>query len=139
MNSNTRTMGALRLGLAALAALALSLAPALFSVSRAIAQSDEPYGVQPQSSYSVAQDTDADSDSADQDAQNAQAAQDAADQAEQALQDATEKRDELEGDNAPQDQIDAANQAIAQARAQKEAADEALQRPDQSQSQNQDQ
>jgi hypothetical protein len=87
--------------LIAIAALAAFVGLAPIAVSRALAQNGEaPEAVQ--------------------------SAQDADDAAQAAIDDATEKRDELESDGAPQDQIDAANAAIAQARADKAAADEAL-------------
>ncbi len=57
-------------------------------------------------------------------------AHDAANAAQEALDSATQQRDQLESDGAPQDQIDDAYQAVAQARAAKEAADEAAQTAD---------
>lgn len=60
----------------------------------------------------------------------AQQAQSAADAAAEALDSATEARDQLESDGATQDQIDAANRAVAQARYNKEAADAAMKSAD---------
>ena len=65
----------------------------------------------------------------------AQQAHDDADAAQTALDAATQARDQLESDGAPQDQIDAANDAIARARADKEAADEAAEKADEASSQ----
>jgi len=105
MKSPTSTARAWRLGLIAIAALAFSVCRSYLDVSPARAQTGEaPEDVQSKS--------------------------DAVDAAQEALDAATQQRDELESEGAPQDQIDAANQAIAQARAEKDAAEQAAQAPD---------
>ena len=68
--------------------------------------------------------------SGDPDAPAIQQAQDAADAAAEALDSATEARDQLESDGASQDEIDAANQAVAKARFDKENADAAVKAAD---------
>ncbi len=95
-----------RLGLMAIAALAFSVGLALGKISPARADNDDP-------------------------AADAQRADGAAEQASAALDSATDARNQLESDGAPQDQIDAANAAVAQARAEKDAADEAARQADQ--------
>ena len=79
---------------------------------------------------SVAQSDQNAADSGDPDAPAIQQAQDAADAAAEALDSATQARDQLESDGASQDEIDAANQAVAKARFDKENADAAVKAAD---------
>ncbi len=103
------------LGLVATAALVFSIVLASRNSSPAWAQSDDTAQIGA-------------SDSGEDDLNTAdQQAHDAADAAEAALDQATQQRDQLESDGAPQDQIDEANDAVAQARAAKDAANEAAQ------------
>jgi hypothetical protein len=119
----------LRFGLAAIAALAFSIAPALGDISSARAQDAASVGAasapadQPDQSAAINPEEKAKADAAQQ-------AHDAADAAQEELESATETRDQLESDGASQDQIDAANAAIAQARANKDAADASAQSAD---------
>jgi hypothetical protein len=126
MNSETGKTQILRLGLSALAALALSTTPALLNVARALAQ-DGDAGDQMQSPE-PRQDPSASPESNDPNSVDSQtaAAQAAITDAAAKLDEATQKRDELVSDDAPEDQINAANQAIAQARAQREIAQQTL-------------
>ena len=71
-----------------------------------------------------------DAGSDDPDAAAAQQAQAAADAAAEALDSATEARDQLESDGASQDEIDAANRAVAKARYDKDNADAAVKAAD---------
>ncbi len=119
MRLETSKTGSLRLGLAALAALAFSIGLASGNLSPARAQIPGVYSVGPDQPLNQNGATDPD-----------QQAHDAADAAQEALDSAIDARNQLESDGAPQDQIDAANQAVAQARADKEAADEAAQNAD---------
>jgi hypothetical protein len=131
MRLETGTMRTFRFGLLAIAALAFSTAFAFANLSQARAQDDasadtaSPPAAGGQSDQSAAMDPEQ---KAKADA--AQQAHDAADAAEETLDSATEARDQLESDGAEQEQIDAANQAIAQARANKNAADAAAQQAD---------
>ena len=122
MSSDVRKSKTLPRGFTLIVALALMVAPALFHLSRAIAQSDDPAAAQPQDNSN--------SDSPDPNSVESQtaAAQTAVDDAQTKMDEATQHRDELEAENASQDQIDAANQAIAEARSQKEFAEQALNR-----------
>jgi len=130
MQLKTRAIRMVRFGLAALAALAFSIAPALGNVGFARAQD----------AVSADTGTAPDTNQSDQNAalnpeqkaktDAAQQAHDAADAAQEELDSATEARDQLESDGAAQDQIDAANAAIAQARANKDAAEAAAQSAD---------
>jgi HAMP domain-containing protein len=126
MNSETRKTRILHLGLSALAALALSATPALFNVSRALAQ--DGYAGDQMQSGEPRQDPPAPAVSDDPNSVDSQtaAAQAATNDAAAKLDEATQNRDELVSEGAPEDQINAANQAIAQARAQREIAQQAL-------------
>ena len=105
MRSETSIRRSWRLGMAALA-LGLCAGLALGNVAVARAQSDQA-------------------------SEAAQSAHDEADAASEALDAATDARNQLESDGAPQEQIDAANAAVAQARANKDAADQAAEQADQ--------
>ena len=122
MRLETSTTRRLRFGLVAIAALAFSIGLASVKMSAARAQSDDEAG----DAASAPSATDQQNGGADQ------RAHDAVEAAEQALDTATDERNQLESDGAPQEQIDAANQAVSQARADKEAADEAAERADES-------
>ena len=116
MKSETSITRSLNFGLVAIAALVLSIGLASGNLSDARAQSDDAAA-------------DAATNQPDQNADPNEAAdqqmQDAVDSAQEALDSATEARDRLESEGASQDQIDAANAAIAQARAEKQATDAA--------------
>jgi hypothetical protein len=129
MQLETRAMR-IRFGLAAIAALALSIAPALGNVGSARAQdaASADTGTAPDTNQSDQNPALSQEEKAKADA--AQQAHDAADAAQEELESATDNRDQLESDGAAQDQIDAANAAIAQARANKDAADAAAQTAD---------
>lgn len=136
MKSDTGTMRTFRFGLAAFAALAFSTALAFGNISQARAQDDASADTasapgatqQPDQSAAIDPEQKAKEDAAQQ-------AHEAADTAEETLDNATQARDQLESDGAAQDQIDAANQAIAQARVNKDAADAAAQSADDAMSQ----
>jgi hypothetical protein len=130
MKLQTTTTRTFHFGLAAIATLAFSVALAVGNMSPARAQSDGVAGDAAIAPSAVQSDQNA-NDSAQKAQQDAaEQAHDAADAAQNALDSAIESRDQLESNGAPQDQIDAANQAIAQARADKEAADQAAQQAD---------
>ena len=133
MSFATGTTRIFRSGLLAIAMLGLWVMLASGSGSLARAQSDEPTG------YAVGatvqgippdQNAATDPNQNDPNAAANQQAHDAADAAAEALDSATEARDQLESDGAEQDQIDAANQAVAKARYEKEQADAAAQKAD---------
>jgi hypothetical protein len=121
MRLETSTTPTLRFGLMAIAALAFSIVLAAGNISPARTQDDD-----------AAQSGASDSDQDTQQPDAAQNAQDAADAAQASLDSAIEARNQLESDDAPQDQIDTANQAVAQARVNKDAAEQAVQRADES-------
>jgi hypothetical protein len=129
MSFATDTARIPRFGLMAIAVLGLGIVLASGNGSLARAQSDDASGDEAAGS---AQDTQADqnaatdADQTDPEAAAAQQAQAAADAAAEALDTATEARNPLESDGASQDQIDAANQAVAKARFEKETADAAV-------------
>jgi hypothetical protein len=130
MNLQKVTSRSFRFGLAALAALAFSVALASGDISTARAQYSD--GSADTASAPPDQTNQNAAPAAEQSPQNEadQQAHEAADTAQEALDNATQARDQLESDGASQDQIDAANQAIAQARASKDAADAAAQSAD---------
>ena len=138
MSIATGTKTTFRFGLLAIAMLGLGIVLASGNDSTAQAQSDDASGDQAAIS---AQDTQTDqnaaTDAGSTDPQDAAAeqAQNAADAAAEALDAATEARDQLESDGAPQDQIDAANQAVAKARFDKDNADAAVKSADDAASQ----
>ena len=122
MRSETTTAQTSRLGWVAIAAIVFAVGLALGNLAPARAQTDD-------AAQNAASDPGQDAQSAQPDQQ----AHDAADAAEEALDTATDARNQLESDGAPQDQIDAANQAVTEARAAKDAADQAAQRADDAQ------
>jgi hypothetical protein len=130
MKLETRAVRVVRFGMAALAALTFSIAPALGNVGSARAQdaASADTGTSPDTNQSDQNASISPEQKAKADA--AQQAHDAADAAQEQLDSATETRDQLESDGAAQDQIDAANAAIAQARANKDAAEAAAQSAD---------
>ena len=133
MRFATGTRRVFRFGLIAIAILGFGIVIALANGSLARAQSDDAAGDAAVATPEVAQpDQNAASDagSNDPEAAAAQQAQDAADAAAQALDSATEARDQLESDGAEQDQIDAANRAVAEARFNKDNADAAVKSAD---------
>jgi hypothetical protein len=121
-------------GLLAIAILGFWIVLALGNGSLARAQSDDgtngDVAGAPTEAAQPNQNAAGDAGSDDPDAAAAQQAQAAADAAAEALDNATEARDQLESDGASQDQIDAANQAVAQARANKDAAEAAVKSAD---------
>jgi hypothetical protein len=130
MRFATGTKRIFRFGLLAIAILGFSIVIASANGSLARAQSDDgTNGDATAATPEVAQpDQNAASDAGatDPDAAAAQQTQDAADAAAEALDSATEARDQLESDGAEQDQIDAANRAVAKARFDKDNADAAV-------------
>ncbi|HLX05960.1 MAG TPA: hypothetical protein VKR28_10515 [Candidatus Binatus sp.] len=133
MSFATGTKRIFRIGLLAIAIVGFWLVIALGNGSLARAQSDDGSGDATAVTPEVAQpDQNAPSDagSDDPDAAAAQQAQDAADAAAQALDAATEQRDQLESDGASQEEIDAANRAVAKARFDKDNADAAVKAAD---------
>ena len=140
MSFATGTTRIFRLGLLAIAMLGFCIVLAFGNSSIAWAQSDDQSGdaaaVQPdQNGASDADPNDANAAAAQQATTTeatdpAQQAQAAADSAAEALDSATEARDQLESDGASQDQIDAANRAVAEARFNKDNADAAVKSAD---------
>jgi hypothetical protein len=135
MSFATGTRRIFRFGLLAIAILGFWIVLALGNRSLARAQSDDAAGDASAATPEVAQpDQNAPSDagSDDPDAAAAEQAQAADDAAAEALDSATEARDQLESDGASQDQIDAANRAVAKARFEKDNADAAVKAADDS-------
>ncbi len=134
MRFATATKRIFRFGLPAIAILGFWIVIAPGNASLARAQSDDAAGDAAVAAPDAAQpDQNAVGDPAadDPDAAAAQQAQDAADAAAEALDSATDARDQLESDgDASQDQIDAANRAVAKARFDKENADAAVKAAD---------
>ena len=139
MSFATGTNRIFRFGLLAIAILGFSIVIALGNGSLALAQSDDatgdaavaaPDAVQPDQNAPTVQNAPSDAGSDDPDAAAAQKVQDAADAAAEALDSATEARDQLESDGASQEEIDAANRAVAKARFEKENADAAVKAAD---------
>ena len=119
-----------RVGLLAIAVLGFCVVMASGNGSLARAQSDDAAGNAATATPEVAQSDQNPADPGDPDAPAIQQAQDAADAAAEALDSATQARDQLESDGASQDEIDAANQAVAKARFDKENADAAVKAAD---------
>ena len=130
MSFATGTRRIFRFGLLAIAILGFWIVIALGNGSLARAQSDDGSGDPTAVTPDAAQpDQNAASD-ADPDAVAAAQAQEAADAAAEALESATEARDQLESDGASQEEIDAANRAVAKARYDKDNADAAVKAAD---------
>jgi uncharacterized membrane protein YdfJ with MMPL/SSD domain len=134
MSFATGTRRIFRLGLLAITILGFWIALALGNGSLARAQSDDgtngDVAGAPTEAAQPDQNAASDANSDDPNAAATQQAQDAADAAAEALDSATEARDQLESDGASQDQIDAANQAVAKARFEKDNADAAVKAAD---------
>ncbi|HEY2662870.1 MAG TPA: hypothetical protein VGI47_00920 [Candidatus Binataceae bacterium] len=133
MRFATGTSRIFRFGLLAIAILGFWLVLASGNGSLARAQSDDGAGDAALATPDAAQpDQNAASavGSEDPDAAAAQQAQSAADAAAEALDSATEARDQLESDGASQEEIDAANRAVAKARFEKDNADAAVKAAD---------
>ena len=132
MSSDISAKPTFRKAASAVAAIALSIALGAWNGSIARAQSD---GAAPDTATAPAQAAQPDQNGAADDAANQknqaiQEAHDAADAAEQELDSATEARDQLESDGASQEEIDAANRAVAKARFDKDNADAAVKAAD---------